>query len=190
MSQSMTSAPDLNATRRPAPAVMALGQAVDDLMMTTELTAEQIAARVGASVAEAFDARNDMICWDEGAVRLVRLPDQVRPTVDWFDRPVTHQCAVAWCRGDCVLGGPSELGHSRTLVEAEVQAGDSLNERRRLLVLLQQFGSPGLPSGADETTVYVSTGDTDAYGVNLGLDEAAAFALSILSGVRAAWATR
>ncbi|SCL20439.1 hypothetical protein [Micromonospora inyonensis] len=171
----------------PSSDVLDLGRRVETLMNTTDLTADEIAARVGRPADEAFDALLDLICWQEGALNLVRgWERKPAPSVDWFGRPVTAVCSVAWCDGQCVCGGPAELGHSRKLFEDQVRDGCHIGQYRRLMAMIQQTESPELPGGFDDTTVYVTTGDTDAYGVDLDLDEAEAFALSILAGVRAA----
>lgn len=174
----------------PSAGVLELGRRAEHLMNSTDMTPAQIAAELGVSVGEAFDAMTDLICWEEGATRLVRTPDQIRPETDWFGRPVDVQCAVDWCRGDCVLGGPDELGHYRTIVNAQVASGSVRSERRRLLVQLQQFQSPEIPGGVEDASVYLSTGDTDEYGVALDLDEAETLALAVLAAVRAARTSR
>lgn len=171
------------ATRPGVAESLTLGRSVDArLNADPHATYAEVARELSVTLDEALDARNDLICWTEGAYHLLRKPEQCVNSVDWCER----NCQVRGWGPDA----PEEYGHGLTLVEAEVADGSVVGGRRRLIAELQQFDSPELPGGGDYPTVYLSTGDTDEYGVKLELEEAEALALALLSGVRAARAAR
>lgn len=93
-----------------------------------------------------------------------------QPATDWWGNPITQTCNVDWCEGDCVLGGPGELAHHKTIVEMPVAD-------RRVLMLLQQSGESEAP------IVYVSTGPSDDHGVEMSVEQATQYFAAGLASV-------
>ncbi|MFG1839129.1 hypothetical protein ACGFH8_11920 [Micromonospora sp. NPDC049175] len=179
-------------TQPAAAASLAAGRSVEALLAADQhATYDEVAADLGITVDQAVDARNNLLCWTTGVTRLVRIPESVEGLTNFLGRPLVR-CSVAWCSGNCTFDdefASGEFSHSRTLVDDQVADGSSIGERRRLFVQLQEFHSP-IDDDVEETSIYLSTGDTDEYGAKLTLDEAERLALSILAGVRAARAAR
>ncbi|MBG6070052.1 hypothetical protein [Micromonospora ureilytica] len=179
-------------TQPPAAAALTLGRSVDAMLNADpHATYDEVAADLGITVDQALDARNNIVCLDEGVVRLIRIPEPVEGRTDFLGRP-SVDCGVAWCAGNCTFDdgfAADEHSHNRTLVDDRVADGSAIGERRRLFVQLQSFHSPSA-GDCEEPSIYLSTGDDDGYAAKLTLDEAEVMALALLAGIRAARAAR